>query len=52
MENSSLEAVVLRIKALSIKDIINFPFLSKPSPKDLVSSLELVKLIGAVDYKS
>ena len=30
MENSSLETVVLRIKSLKIKDIINFPFLSKP----------------------
>lgn len=31
MENSTLETVVLRLKSLKIKDVIKFPYLSKPS---------------------
>ena len=48
MENSSLETVVLRIKSLNISDVINFPYISQPDVEALNSSLELLKLIGAL----
>ena len=51
MENSSLEAVVLRIKSLKISDVINFPFISKPSEEGLINSLELLTMIGALSGK-
>ena len=31
IQNSSLETVVLRLKTLKIKDVINFPYISSPS---------------------
>lgn len=48
IQNSSLETVVLRLKTLKIKDVINFPYISKPSKEGLQTSLELLKLIGTL----
>ena len=52
MENSSLETVVLRLKALKIKNVIRFPYLSKPDEEGLINSLDLLKIIGALDGKT
>jgi ATP-dependent helicase HrpA len=51
MENSSLETVVLRLKSLKIDNVLTFPYLSKPSEEGLINSLEILKIIGALDWK-
>jgi HrpA-like RNA helicase len=42
---------VLRLKTLKINDVINFPYISKPSIDGLRKSVELLKLIGALAGK-
>lgn len=37
------------MKTLKILDVINFPYISKPSIDGLKKSLELLKLIGALN---
>jgi len=37
------------LKTLKILDVINFPYISKPSIDGLKKSLELLKLIGALN---
>lgn len=49
MENSSLETVVLRLKSLNIKDVINFPYISKPSTEGLKNSIQLLTMIGGLE---
>jgi ATP-dependent helicase HrpA len=46
---SSLAAVILRMKALRIGDVENFPFLDPPSPRMIADGYQLLTELGAVD---
>ncbi len=46
---SSLAAVVLRMAALGLPDIEQFPFLDPPSPRAIADGFQLLHELGAVD---
>lgn len=48
----ALDTVVLRLKSLEIKDIINFPYLSPPSKEGLLNSIEIMKMLKCLDDKT
>ena len=49
---SSLAAVILRMKALRIGDVEDFPFLDPPSPRMIADGYQLLAELGAVDEKN
>ncbi len=49
---SSLAAVILRMKALRIGDVEDFPFLEPPSPRMIADGYQLLAELGAVDEKN
>lgn len=48
---SSLAAVVLRMKALQLGEMGNFPFLDPPHPKALADGVALLAELGALDAR-
>jgi HrpA-like RNA helicase len=48
----ALDTVVLRLKSLSIKDVVKFPYLSKPSEEGLLNSLETMKMLGCLNTQT
>ena len=46
---SNLATVVLMLKKLGIKNLVNFDFLDPPAPETLMRALELLNFIGAID---
>jgi HrpA-like RNA helicase len=46
-----LENVILHLKAAGIKDVLAFPFPTRPRSTNLLKSLNNLKRIGALDYK-
>ncbi len=48
---SSLAGVILRMKALDLGDVENFPFLDSPQPRMVSDGYQLLAELGAVDDK-
>jgi ATP-dependent helicase HrpA len=48
---SSLAAVILRMKALRIGDVEDFPFLEPPAPRMIADGYQLLTELGAVDER-
>lgn len=51
IQRCNLTAVVLQLLALGIPDILNFDFMSKPSPEALRTAVEQLCILGAVDRR-
>lgn len=48
---SSLAGVILRMKALGLGDVVNFPFLEAPSGRAIADGYQLLTELGAVDER-
>lgn len=46
---SNLATVVLQMKSMGIDDIVNFDFMDAPSKGGLISAMEVLKILGALD---
>uniref|UniRef100_A0A7C4R642 RNA helicase n=1 Tax=candidate division CPR3 bacterium TaxID=2268181 RepID=A0A7C4R642_UNCC3 len=46
---SDLSNVVLMMKKLGIKDVVDFDFIDKPNPENVLKAIEDLKLLGALD---
>ncbi len=46
---SSLAGVILRMKALGLTDVEEFPFIDKPAPRAIADGYQLLQELGAVD---
>ena len=44
-----LDTLVLRLKQLKIKDIVNFPYISRPNEEALKESQDRMQIIGCLD---
>ncbi|XP_037605049.1 ATP-dependent RNA helicase DHX33 isoform X2 [Sebastes umbrosus] len=51
IQRCNLSGVMLQLMALGIPDVMNFDFMSKPSPEAVRSALEHLELLGAVERK-
>lgn len=51
IQRCNLAAVMLQLMALGIPDVMNFDFMSKPSPEAVRSAVEHLELLGAVERK-
>ncbi|XP_062341550.1 ATP-dependent RNA helicase DHX33 [Osmerus eperlanus] len=51
IQRCNLASVVLQLMALGIPDVMNFDFMSKPSPEAMRSAVEQLELLGAVERK-
>lgn len=51
IQRCNLAGVMLQLMALGIPDVINFDFMSKPSPEAVRSAMEHLELLGAVEKK-
>lgn len=51
IQRCNLAGVMLQLMALGIPDVMNFDFMSKPSPEAVRSAMEHLELLGAVDKK-
>uniref|UniRef100_A0A4W6EG49 RNA helicase n=1 Tax=Lates calcarifer TaxID=8187 RepID=A0A4W6EG49_LATCA len=51
IQRCNLAGVMLQLMALGIQDVINFDFMSKPSPEAVRSAVEHLELLGAVERK-
>jgi len=49
MQRSDLAAAILQLKALGIDNVLRFNFPSAPPSKNLVTGLELLYALGAID---
>jgi ATP-dependent RNA helicase DDX35 len=49
MQRSDLTAAILQLKALGIDNVLRFNFPSAPPSKNLVTGLELLYALGAID---
>ncbi|RXN38464.1 ATP-dependent RNA helicase DHX33 [Labeo rohita] len=47
----NLASVILQLLALGVPDVLNFDFMSKPSPESLRTAVEQLCILGAVDRK-
>nr|XP_021326722.1 putative ATP-dependent RNA helicase DHX33 [Danio rerio] len=47
----NLASVVLQLLALGVPDVLNFDFVSKPSPESMRTAVEQLCILGAVDRK-
>ncbi|RXN28687.1 ATP-dependent RNA helicase DHX33 [Labeo rohita] len=50
-EECNLASVILQLLALGVPDVLNFDFMSKPSPESLRTAVEQLCILGAVDRK-
>lgn len=51
IQRCNLAGVMLQLMALGIPDVMNFDFMSKPSPEAVRSAMEHLELLGAVEKK-
>uniref|UniRef100_H3CT02 RNA helicase n=1 Tax=Tetraodon nigroviridis TaxID=99883 RepID=H3CT02_TETNG len=51
IQRCNLAGVMLQLMALGIPDVMNFDFMSKPSPEAVHSAVEHLELLGAVERK-
>ena len=51
MQRTDLAMAVLQLKALRISNLVRFEFPSAPPSKNLISALELLFALGALDEK-
>jgi HrpA-like RNA helicase len=51
IESVPLDIIVLRLKALKIENLLDFPYLSKPKEDSISASVESMQLIGCLDYR-
>lgn len=47
--NIALDNLVLRLKSLKVKDIVDFPYLTHPGKLFLENSIRVMKMIGCLD---
>ncbi|XP_013890010.1 ATP-dependent RNA helicase DHX33 isoform X2 [Austrofundulus limnaeus] len=51
IQRCNLAAVMLQLMALGIPDVMNFDFMSKPSPEAVRAAVKQLELLGAVEKK-
>ncbi|XP_075958406.1 ATP-dependent RNA helicase DHX33 [Anarhichas minor] len=51
IQRCNLSGVMLQLMALGIPDVMNFDFMSKPSPEAVRSAVDHLELLGALDRK-
>ncbi|MED6260892.1 putative ATP-dependent RNA helicase dhx33 [Ataeniobius toweri] len=51
IQRCNLAGVMLQLMALGIPDVMNFDFMSKPSPETVRSAVEHLELLGALERK-
>ncbi|KAM4546856.1 ATP-dependent RNA helicase DHX33 isoform 2-T2 [Fundulus diaphanus] len=51
IQRCNLAGVMLQLMALGIPDVMNFDFMSKPSPEAIRSAVEHLELLGALERK-
>ncbi|XP_071317210.1 ATP-dependent RNA helicase DHX33 [Trachinotus anak] len=51
IQRCNLAGVMLQLMALGIPDVMNFDFMSRPSPEAVRSAVEHLELLGAVEKK-
>ncbi|RXN34257.1 ATP-dependent RNA helicase DHX33 [Labeo rohita] len=51
IQRCNLASVILQLLALGVPDVLNFDFMSKPSPESLRTAVEQLCILGAVDRK-
>ncbi|XP_034462074.1 ATP-dependent RNA helicase DHX33 [Hippoglossus hippoglossus] len=51
IQRCNLASVMLQLMALGIPDVMNFDFMSKPSPEAVHSAIEHLELLGALERK-
>ncbi|XP_056313199.1 ATP-dependent RNA helicase DHX33 [Danio aesculapii] len=51
IQRCNLASVVLQLLALGVPDVLNFDFVSKPSPESMRTAVEQLCILGAVDRK-
>ncbi|XP_068585604.1 ATP-dependent RNA helicase DHX33 isoform X2 [Cebidichthys violaceus] len=51
IQRCNLSGIMLQLMALGIPDVMNFDFMSKPSPEAVRSAVEHLELLGAVERK-
>ncbi|KAM4620774.1 ATP-dependent RNA helicase DHX33 [Polymixia lowei] len=51
IQRCNLASVMLQLLALGIPDVVNFDFMSKPSPEAIRCAVEQLALLGAVERK-
>ncbi|XP_072519799.1 ATP-dependent RNA helicase DHX33 [Salminus brasiliensis] len=51
IQRCNLAGVVLQLLALGVPDVLNFDFMSKPSPESMRTAVEQLDLLGAVERK-
>ncbi|XP_010895327.2 ATP-dependent RNA helicase DHX33 [Esox lucius] len=51
IQRCNLASVMLQLLALGVPDVMNFDFMSKPSPEAMRTALEQLELLGAVEEK-
>ncbi|XP_027888190.1 ATP-dependent RNA helicase DHX33 [Xiphophorus couchianus] len=51
IQRCNLAGVMLQLMALGIPDVMNFDFMSKPSPEAVRSAVDHLELLGAVERK-
>lgn len=49
MQRVNISAAILQLKALGIDDVAHFNYLSPPSPESMISALEVLYSLGAID---
>jgi HrpA-like RNA helicase len=49
IQRSDTSYLILQLKALGIRNLLNFDFLSPPSKENFVRSLEVLFSLGALD---
>ncbi|KAM9728398.1 ATP-dependent RNA helicase DHX33 [Menidia menidia] len=52
IQRCNLAGVMLQLMALGIPDVMNFDFMSKPSPEAVRSAVEHLELLGALERKN
>ncbi|XP_061658731.1 ATP-dependent RNA helicase DHX33 [Syngnathoides biaculeatus] len=52
IQRCNLASVMLQLMALGVQDVMNFDFISKPSPEAISSAVEHLELLGAVERNS
>ncbi|XP_051540938.1 ATP-dependent RNA helicase DHX33 [Myxocyprinus asiaticus] len=51
IQRCNLASVVLQLLALGVPDVLNFDFISKPSPESIRMAVEQLYILGAVEKK-
>jgi len=49
IQRTNLAPIILTLKAMGINDIINFDFMDPPPLQTIISALEMLHALGALD---